>query len=67
MGHAPRREVKVPAMAETLSYEEVLRETKDEAVQMCCGCRMLGEEGHRAIFAEAPHKRVRGSKERRKA
>lgn len=67
MGHALMREVKVPAMAETLSNEKLLREIKDEAVQMCCGCSVPGEEGHRPIFAEAPHRRVRESKERRKS
>lgn len=67
MGHALRREVKVPAMAETHSNEELLREMKNEAVQMCYGCSVPEEEGNRPIFAEAPYRTVRGSKERRKA
>lgn len=61
-----RREVKVLAMAETLFNEKLLREINDEAVQMCY-CSVPEEEGHRLISAEAPHRRVRGSKEGRKA
>lgn len=68
MGVPPslRREVKVLAMAKTLSTLELLREIQDDAVQTCYRS-VPEEEGHRHILAEAPHTGVRGSKERGKA
>lgn len=45
--HGVGREVKVLAMAEMLSDEELLQEIKDEAVHMCLVCSPLEEEGNR--------------------